>query len=448
VNSTSRSSRPASLLAALLLCACEGGVGMSTPNLVMISVDTMRADRLGKKGHNGESLTPAMDAFAATATTFTAAYAASNETLFSHAGLFLGKKPSTFGPLDYATYRLRPDTPTLANRLAQAGWRTEAVVASGHLAPLFGMGAGFQRYQSTTHPFASFQVTVPEALRRLEVLSAGDRPFFLFVHGYDCHSPYIKPGPLHHSETPDYTGALVNQAENPLFWERLTDTAFFPEFQPPPLRTKDASFLDPAMFNALAAHAADPNWPREPLTADDIAFINGVYDSAVAYADTHVGRVLQAIDDLGIADNTVVVLFSDHGEDILAHGAMNHRISLHDENVHVPLIIRAPGLPPGRRDELVQLQDLTAPLLTSLGLADKPTFEELGRDYVFAESMLGEQSIRSARGRLRAHTAALAGPRPPEPGPTLELLDAAGQPLPWTDPLADELWPQLVEAAR
>lgn len=421
---------------------------MSTPNLVMISVDTMRADRLGKKGHNGESLTPAMDAFAATATTFTQAFAPSNETLFSHAGLFLGKKPSTFGPLDYATFRLRPDTPTLANRLAQAGWRTEAVVAGGHLAPIFGVSAGFQRYQSSEQPFASFQVTVPEALRRLEVLSAGDRPFFLFVHGYDCHSPYIKPGPLHHSETPDYAGPLVNEAENPLFWERLTDKAYYPEFEPPPLRTKDASFLDPAMFNALAAHAADPHWPSQPLTADDVIFINGVYDSAVAYADTHVGRVLQAIDALGIADNTVVVLFSDHGEDILAHGAMNHRISLHDENVHVPLIIRAPGLPPGRRDELVQLQDLTAPLLTALGLADKPTFEELGRDYVFAESMLGEQSVRSARGRLRAHTAALAGPRPAAPGPTLELLDAAGQPLPWTDPLADELWPLLVEAAR
>ena len=134
MNSTSRSSSALLLLA--LGCAPPPLAGR---NLVVISIDTMRADRLGRLGADGQSLTPALDAFSATALAFSQAYSPSNETLFSHAGIFLGEAPSAWGPLDYGTFRLRPDAPTLASHLAQAGWRTEAVVAGGHMAPVFGI---------------------------------------------------------------------------------------------------------------------------------------------------------------------------------------------------------------------------------------------------------------------------------------------------------------------
>jgi arylsulfatase A-like enzyme len=409
----------------------------------MISVDTMRADRLGKAGPDGRSLTPEMDAFAAESIMWSQAYSAANETLFSHAGLFLGALPSTWGPLDYRTFRLSRDAPTLAARLARAGWRTEGVVAGGHLSPVFGIDAGFQRYQTSQRPFASFQETAPAAIDRLRDLADDDRPFFLFIHGYDCHSPYAKPGPLRHFAAPDYSGPLKEEAENPLFWERLTNDAWFPGFNPPPLQSTDAHFLNPAMFHALELHAADPRSARIPIDDADRAFVRGVYDSAVAYADFHVGRVLREIDRLDLDEDTVVVLLSDHGEDLLTHGAVNHRVSLHDENVHVPLVIRLPGAAPVQRSELVSLADLSPALLSLVGATQGPGLEALGRERVRSESMLGERSVRTPSARLRAPDVALLGPRPVEAGAGMELLDAAGQPIAWDDPRGEGLWEAL-----
>jgi arylsulfatase A-like enzyme len=439
------------LLSFWALCGALFGCPAPAPprlNVVLISVDTLRADRLGRLGRDGRSLTPALDAQAAHSVVWTQAHSPSNETLFSHAGIFLGALPSTVGPLDYATFRVPVDAPTLAARMSRAGWRTEAVVAGGHMDPMLGIGAGFQHYQSTDAPFASFQATVPVALDRLEALATApdDRPFFLFVHGYDCHSPYVKPGPLHHPETPGYDGVLKALARNPLNWERLRDGVYYPGFRPPDRQAAALHVLDPRVFDALAQWADREDVARVHLDNDDDDFIIGAYDGAVAYADTHVGRLLRRIEALGLDDNTVVVVFSDHGEDLLAHGVMNHRVSLHDDNVHTVLMVAAPGLAPGLSDDLVSLIDLSGLVLGLSGAEDGLEVGNMARDVVPSESLLGEVSVRTRAGRIRAPRAAVGPVRPIEAGPGMELLDPEGQALPWSDARGDALWAALVAA--
>ena len=430
------------------LCGALFGCAAPTPdrlNVVLISVDTLRADRVGRLGRDGRSLTPSLDALAARSVVWTQAHSPSNETLFSHAGIFLGALPSTVGPLDYTTFRLPVDAPTLAARMSRAGWRTEAVVAGGHMDPMLGMGAGFQHYQSTDDAFASFQATVPVALDRLEALATApdDRPFFLFVHGYDCHSPYVKPGPLHHPETPGYDGVLKRLAQNPLSWERLRDGVYYPTFRPPDRQAAGLHVLDPRVFDALAQWADLEDVERVKLDKADEDFIIGAYDGAVAYADTHVGRLLRRIEALGLDDNTVVVVFSDHGEDLLTHGVMNHRVSLHDDNVHAVMMVAAPGVAPARRDELVSLLDLSGLVLGLSGAEDGLKMDALARDVVPSESLLGEVSVRTPDGRIRAPRAAVGPVRPSEAGPGMELLDTDGHPLPWSDARGDALWAAL-----
>ncbi len=438
------------LLLVTALWGCGPRAAPSPPggrlNLVLVSVDTMRADRLGRVGRDGRSLTPALDAQAARSRVFTRAFSPSNETLFSHAGIFLGEVPSVVGPLDYRSFRVPADAPTLAARLSRAGWRTEAVVASGHLAPVFGLDAGFQSYQVTDSVFTSFQETMPAALSRLDQLAAGDRPFFLFVHGYDCHSPYVKPGPLHHPEAPGYDGLLAPLAANPLTWERIYDGAYYPDFQPPDLRAGDVNALDARVFDALRRHAARDGVQRVALSDEDRAFVRGVYDGAVAYADTWLGRLFRRIDALGLTGTTVVAVMSDHGEDLLDHGFVNHRVSLHDENVHVVFMVAGPGVSPAEDDGFVSMTSLPDALLALVGAAEGPPLDALAVDVAPSESMLGEVSVRTLAGRARAPRASLTERRPEAPLPGMELLDDDGQPLPWEDPRADALWRSLWEA--
>lgn len=439
---------PSVLLAVGLQVGCDARAADPAPqrrNVVMVSIDTMRADRLGRVGRDGRSLTPALDAFGQDARVWTRAFSPSNETLFSHAGVFLGGLPSAVGPLDYRTFRLPPDAPTLAARFARAGWVTEAVVAGGHLDPVLGVGAGFQRYATSNQGFSSFAVTVPAALERLDALAAQERPFLLFVHGYDCHSPYIKPGPLHHPETPGYDGPLRDLAANPLTWERIHDGAYYPRFRPPDLQTADLAALDPRIFASLEDWAARPDVDRVPLDDADRAFVTGAYDASVAYADSQVGRLLRRVDELGIGEDTVVVVFSDHGEDLLEHGFVNHRATLHDSNTQVLWMARAPGLDPGIDDEVVSLASLPDLVLRLSGAAPDAPLPVPG--VAVSESMLGEVSVRTAAGRLRVPRAALSGPRPAAPGEGMELLDDAGQPLPWSSPVGTTLWDRLVEEA-
>jgi arylsulfatase A-like enzyme len=435
----------------LLLTAGCAGAEPGALSFLVISMDTFRADRVGALDANGRSLTPNLDALAAGSRVYTHAFSQSNETLFSHTALFTGRYPSEFGPLDYSSYTLPPDTETFAALLSRAGWATEAVVAGGHLSPLFGVNAGFQRYQSMTD-FGSFQETVPTAAARLEELAAGDRPFLLFVHGYDAHSPYIKPGPLYRLDAPGYDGPLLDAARNPLTYERILWDRYFPGFTPPQLTTPDGrAFLDPSLFSDLAGFAE--RVPGEQLGEADVAFLRGAYDAAVRHVDFFVGVMLAELERSGAADRTAVFVLADHGEDLLDHGYFNHRLSLHDENVAVPLMVRIPGGEPARIDAPVALADVAPTLAGLAGLAPP---EGRGRDLlgpadparlVFSESLRGDVAMAGAAGRLSAPRAAAAalGARPPE-GAWIEGPD--GEPLDWSSPARATLAAALAAELR
>lgn len=433
---------------ALALPACAPAQASGPLNFLVVSIDTLRADRLGRAGRDGQSLTPALDQLAASGQRFTRAYAQANETLFSHTALFTGRYPSELGPLRYETFRLDPGTPTLAGALSLRGWRTEGYVAGGHLDPIFGLGAGFDHYQSG-QPFSTFHQTMPEALEALERLTGETDPWMLFVHGYDVHTPYVKPGLFGRAETPGYDGPLLDQAWQPLTYERILDGVYYPDYRPPQLTSADGvPFLDPETFAALEAFAALPGVRSMPLSDADRAFLHGTYDTAVRLADFFVGVLLDALAATDQAERTAVIVLSDHGEDLGDHGHYNHRLALYDANAQVVLITRIPGRPVQVVTDPVALVDVYATIRELAGL------QPVGRGHalsatdpdrvVYSESMLGQVSGRSAAARLLVPADDLAPTPPATPPPGAALLDEDSQALPWRGPELQRLWRGVV----
>ena len=429
-----------------LLCACAPPEAAATPDVLVISIDTLRADRVGRHDAAGRSLTPNLDAFAAQAAVFTQAYSQANETLYSHAALFTGRYPTDLGPIDYTRFTIA-GAPTLASILHADGYRTEAVVAGGHLAPEFGLQVGFDRYASG-RDFGSFQQTVPLALDRLDALRAGPAPWLLFVHGYDVHAPYVNYGPLFREHTPGYDGPLLEPSLTPWSFEQILRGARYPSFSPSFVDRGDRTVLDPAMFDGLERFAVEHPEDAVPLDDADVAFVRGMYDASVQYADYQVGVLLAEVRARGLDDHTIVVILSDHGEDLLEHGHVNHRLSLHDENLHVPLMIRGPGVTPGVTDTPVALVDVLPTLTSMLGLE---TPKGAGRSLwspdpdraIRSEAARGEVSVRTREGRLSV-PAELTGPLPAEAPPRAFVAGPKGEPLTWEDPLAERLYARLL----
>lgn len=438
-------------LVALVACRQEPAA-----NVILVSLDTTRFDRVGAVDETGQPLTPALDRFRQEALVFDRAFSQANETLFSHASLFLGRYPSQIGELEYASFRLPQDAETLAVRLSRAGWRTEAVVAGGHMVPAFGLDVGFQRYASMAD-FGSFRETLPEATDRLALLADQDRPFLLLVHGYDAHIPYVKPGPLLRLAAPGYDGPFLEHARSAMFYEAVHDRRFYPHFEPPFTQTPD--HLPVPVVNAydqLAAWAKAHPDEGIPIGPDDARFLVGAYDTSVSVLDYHVGVLLDAIDRSPAADRTWVILFSDHGEDLLAHGTFNHRSTLHDENTHVFLAIRGPGLAPGTCDDPVALLDVLPTVLEIAGLPADPTqpghslLQPTDPDRaIWSEAARGQQTIRTREGRLilRRDADPLATVQDAAPPWPAWVGDDANQPVDWTDPRVARLAARLAEAA-
>ena len=330
--------------AAASVSACGGARAPDRPlDVVVVLIDTLRADRLGCLG-NGRGLTPAIDELASRSIVFEAASAHAPWTLPSTASLLTARLPAEHGAGGRlgAFTRLAKGVPTLASHLQERGYATGAVVNVSFLGPDFGLARGFAH-----HDFKAFDsnrkvrradATTDAALGWVRSVRAADpgRPLFLLAHYFDPHAVYDPPAP----------------------WRR--------RFALEPDRGVDGLvFGTRAQMMALRAGrlALDPAVLRRA---------EALYDAEVAFTDSEVGRLLAGLDELGVLATAALALTADHGEEFLDHGGFEHGHTLYAELTHVPLILRAPGLRPGRVAVGVGLVDVAPTLLELAGVARLP----------------------------------------------------------------------------
>ena len=296
----------ATSLIGLILLGLPGCGGRSPRSLVVITIDTLRADRLGCYG-NPHGLTPNLDRLAAQGVLFEDATAVAPITLPAHASLFTGRYPPATGVRNNGTFVLPEGELTLAELLSESGWATGAVIGAFPLQSRFGLAQGFERYDEQLPPLAraagrGLPVHFPErnaravSDRAIEVWRELDpRRRFVWVHYFDPHAPYAPPEPY-------------------------------------AARSEDA------------------------------------YDGEVAFVDAEVGRLIRAIEQDD--PDAIFVVIADHGEGLADHGEKTHGVLLYQTTMHVPFLLRAPGrLPSGRRVTTpVSQVDLLPTLLALLKL--------------------------------------------------------------------------------
>jgi arylsulfatase A-like enzyme/Flp pilus assembly protein TadD len=310
------------VLAALgLLLARRSGVGPAwlggggPRNLLVVTLDTLRADHVGSYGY-AAARTPRFDGLAARGLRFARAATVLPLTLPAHSSLFTGTFPARHGVLDNGGYYLGEEHETLAEVLKPRGFRTAGFISAFVLDSRWGIEQGFERYfddfdLSRFEKQAGMDAiqrpgreTVDEALRWLA--AERERPFFLWVHLYDAHTPYAAP------------------------------------------REYAAQF------------------PRT---------LAGAYDAEIAAADAQLGRLLDALEADGRLGRTVVAVLGDHGELLGEHGELTHGVFRYDAAVRIPLVGAAPSLAPRVVKDQVRIVDVMPTLLELLGLPAPPAVQ-------------------------------------------------------------------------
>jgi arylsulfatase A-like enzyme len=283
----------------------------SAPNILLIVVDTLRADHVGVYGRS-PSITPNMDALAERGTRFDRCSAAASTTLASITSVLTGTYPHTHGI--YRNGIAWPDgVAGVQSVFGAAGYETAGFVSSRALHQRFGIAQGFDQYRTPKTPR---QRRSPRAIGEIEdwlESREGGRPFFGFLHLFDPHYPYEPPPPFDTRFDPEYSGMMTGTR-------------------------KDLNRLREALLDDV------------PGAERDARHVEALYAGEVAYLDEQLGGLWETLDRNGLWENTVVVLTSDHGETFTEHQTrpFEHGFSVYNTEVHVPLIIVGPTVPAGR----------------------------------------------------------------------------------------------------
>lgn len=327
------------LILFLLGCGADAPV---QPNVLLFTLDTLRADALGCYGEAREH-TPALDSLAREGVLFEDAICQIPATLTSHTAILTGRHPKTTG-VRFAKVPVPPAEQTLAERFALARYDTAAFLSSLVLAPEFGLDQGFKNYdlgsmrsgEHTGAPERRAQETIDAALAFLQ--TERDRPFFLWIHLYDPHTPYDAPAPFGGSFDPGYQG---------------------------PLRGTVAEIT---RLNAAKGQGATPR---------DLEHLRALYLEEVASMDSHIQRVLNLLRERQILDQTIVAAIADHGEALGEKGHFFHGTELYNPSVQIPFLLRYPkSIPAGLRVKpFVQSVDLYPTLLELAGLPANPAID-------------------------------------------------------------------------
>jgi len=394
-------------LVAVVAAVVLGGCGRPGPsNVVLIVVDTLRADYVGCYG--GPVGTPSVDALAARGVRFDRAYAHIPITGPSHASMFTSQLPHSHGVRNNAQV-LAADRQTLAEALSAAGLKTAGFTSLGTLDAKYGFGQGFDVYPgfpSIDHWREASEVT-QEAMQWLETVD--DEPWFLWVHYSDPHAPYAPPDLEYPVVRVEVDGRAVGEypasgrvAAIPLRLGLGTTLVRFSAVEPPPRagvvfrswRFRGLAVdIEPLSGFVRVLDSADPSNYRSRLPCT-LALtprgskggfgelrvglvervgrreLNRRYGLEVSHVDSEIGRLLAAVEELGPAEDTLVVFTSDHGEGLGDHGHGGHIAQLYDTLVRVPLILSCSGrLPSGVvLDGPVRHIDLAPTILDLMGV--------------------------------------------------------------------------------
>ena len=377
----------------LALAACGPSTNPATEptapprGILLISIDTLRADHVSAYGYERPT-TPRIDSLAGRGVLFEHAFSTTSWTLPAHLSMLTGLGIDAHGAcddrlwdrVDEAGERVPPPLrgTFVSEVLHEAGWATAGFYTWKYLDDTFGFGPGFDVWERLGHDFFSHpeigaeflrlrraddvegmkalaaqypdlldsaRVTSPETIERAKTWLSEHmaqnpaQPFFLFVHLFDVHDPYLPPEGFDRFGDPDYRG--------PIDGRRITS----------------------------------PDSPvRGDMPAADLERLVSLYDGGILWVDSEVGRLLDHVDQLDLTHDTLVVVTSDHGEEFYEHGQKVHRRQLFVESTRVPLLMRWPAaLPAGQKiDESVGLIDLAPTLLAAAGLRSPSPME--GRD--------------------------------------------------------------------
>ena len=301
------------LFLAVIVGGCGDSSGSNTrPNVLLIAVDTLRADHLGAYGYD-RSTSPAIDRLFDSAIVFDEAHSSSSWTLPAFASLLTSTYSSTHGCWQFNNF-LQPSFTTLAEVMSDAGYHTAGIVSHIFVGKKYGLNQGFAEYDDSlvqtgledSHMAITSPVITEKALAFLEQESKRSerRPWLLWAHYFDPHI-YYQP----HAE-------FVEQ---------------FGQWKP-----KDR------------------------------------YDGEIAFTDMHVGRLLEYLEQSGLGRNTIVVFLADHGEEFMDHGGMEHGKTLFREIERIPFAIRVPGLDPRRVSQTVRSVDFMPTMLDLLKIQTPP----------------------------------------------------------------------------
>lgn len=313
-------------------------------SLVLVSIDTLRADHLGCYGYKRDT-SPYIDQIARDAILFERAYATSYVTADSHMSILTSLYPSVHGVKNASaenrrSYRLHPNIKTLSEILQGAGYVTGAITGGGNMAADFGFDRGMDRFDVVWE----IEAAVKQAKRFVEQYK--NDPFFLFFHTYHVHDPY----------TPD--------SEAPRFYQKSYKGKIEIDYKKLGAMQKDSSFTELRRVYWSLVNRDDP---------DDIDYLISLYDGEIWEADRYLAALFEFI-RLQVPD-AVIMITSDHGEQFMEHGGVLHA-DLYRELLNVPLIIAGRQLPKGLRVQApVSLIDLAPTVLSILDLPSIPQFQ-------------------------------------------------------------------------
>lgn len=305
--------------------AMEEAVQPRRLNVVMVSLDTLRADHIHSLGYERQT-SPNFDELAKSSVLFEDCMAQAPHTRPSHLSMFESRNPAFCGD----------SYPMLAEILHGEGYQTEAFTDGGHLSGKMGFSRGFDTYREYGQ---GFRASFSDAAEWLQKEHA--EPFFLFLHTYDIHAPYDPPAPFKTMFTdPGYSGPMDGPATRQLIW-KLRRRKQYRDFQGETLVPQ----ADRAQFEAL-------------------------YDGEIRFVDEYLGRLVALLQEQKLWEHTILVVFSDHGEEFWDHGSVSHGHTLYQELLHAALLIHLPGDAYGgtRIEKTVRLLDLSPTILGLLGL--------------------------------------------------------------------------------